>query len=203
MGLHAEDEAAEIVGLQEWLARATPHDGRRDAAGLRLLAVLGEDATQLTLSPAVHDVGRRWSAADVWVGAHVQRARRAKAEASLRVRELDRREAEIEKDAVDLVEAVVAGHDVANREVGMDEDRATWEPREDATGFGQGCGIDVEPEETAGRRGAVEDGLGMASPTDRAIEEAAVFAGTKLGEYFGQKNRLMKPPTFITRPRDP
>jgi hypothetical protein len=54
----------------------------------------------------------------------------------------------------------------------------------------------------------------MASPTDRAIEEAAIFAGIKLGEYFGQENRLMKPPrsfitssfsssSFIPRPRGP
>ena len=53
----------------------------------------------------------------------------------------------------------------------------------------------------------------MASPTDRAVEEAATFAGIKLGEYFGQKNRLMKPPSFVetwcnissftTRPRGP
>jgi len=53
----------------------------------------------------------------------------------------------------------------------------------------------------------------VASPTDRAVEEAATFAGIKLGEYFGQKNRLMKPPSFVetwcnissftTRPRGP
>ena len=202
MRLHAEDETTEIVGLHEWLARASPHDRRRDSAGFRLLAVLGEDAPQLALVPAVHDVGRR-SDACVWVGAHVQRARRAKAEASLRVGELDRREAEIEEDAVERNEAVLAGQLVEKREAAADEDRPIAESRKDAVGFGERCGVDVEPEETAGRRGAIEDGLSVASPTDRAIEEAATFAGIKLGEYFGQKNRLMKPPTFIVRPPGP
>jgi hypothetical protein len=98
---------------------------------------------------------------------------------------------------------VLAGHVVAKREVGADEDRAIAEPREDAAGLGQRRGIDVEADKATRRRGALEDGLGVASPTDRAIEEAAAFAGIKLGEYFGQKNRLMKPPTFITRPRGP
>jgi len=97
---------------------------------------------------------------------------------------------------------VLAGHVVENREVGADEDRALAEPREDATGFCERCGVHVETDEVAGWRGALEDGLGVASPTDRAIEEAASFAGIKLGEYFGQKNRLMKPPMFI-RPRGP
>jgi len=98
---------------------------------------------------------------------------------------------------------VLAGHVVTKREVGADEDRPIAETREYATSLGERCGIDVESKEPAGWRGAFEDGLGVASPTDRAIEEAATFAGIKLGEYFGQKNRLMKPPTFITRPRGP
>jgi hypothetical protein len=40
------------------------------------------------------------------------------------------------------------------------------------------------------------------SPTaHRAVEEAATFAGSKLGEYLGQENRLMSPP--IARSRGP
>lgn len=98
---------------------------------------------------------------------------------------------------------MLAGHDVANREVCANDDGAIAEAGEDAPCFFERRGVDVQSEETAGRRGAVEDGLSMASPTDRAVEEAASFAGIKFGEYFGQKNRLMKPPTFITRPRGP
>jgi hypothetical protein len=201
--LHAEDETTEIVGRHEWLACTPPHDGRSDAAGLRLLAELGEDATQLDLTPGVHDVRRR-DAASVWIGAHVQRACGAKAEAALSVGELDRREAEVEKDPLERDEVVLPCHVVENREVGADEGRPIAESRENATSFGESCRIDIKPEKAAGRRGPLEDGLGMASRTDRAVEEAATFAGIKLGEYFGQKNRLMKPPTFIVlRPRDP
>lgn len=98
---------------------------------------------------------------------------------------------------------MLAGHDVAKREVRADDDRAFAEAREDASCLGERGGIDVESEKTAGRRGAFEDGLGMATSAERAVEEAASFAGIKLGEYFGQKNRLMEPPTFIARPRGP
>ena len=83
----------------------------------------------------------------------------------------------------------------------MNEGSAISEPGKDTPCFRERCGIDIEPEKPAMWRGAVEDGLAVASPTDRAIEEAASFAGIKLGEYLGQKDRLMKPP--IPRPRDP
>ena len=197
--LHAEHKTAEIVRGEERLAGAAAHDGGRDATGLGLLAVLGEDATHLALVPGVHDVCRR--DAKVWVGAHVQRAFRAEAEASLRVGELDRREAEIEEDAVERIEAVLAGHDVANREVAPNEYGSVSEPGKDRPRFIERSWIDVEADETAGRSGPLEDGLGVASRSDRAVEEAAIFAGTKLGENFGQENRLMKPP--IARPRGP
>jgi len=195
----AEHEATEVVRGEERLTRAAAHDRRGDAASLRLFAVLGEHAAQLGLIPGVHDVGRR--PAKVWVGAHVQRAFRAKAEASLRVIELDRREAEIEERAIELIEAVTPGHDVANREVAPNEYGSVSEPGKDRPRFIERSRIDVEADETAGRSGPLEDGLGVASRSDRAVEEAAIFAGTKLGENFGQENRLMKPP--IARPRGP
>ena len=189
----AEDETTEIVSLQERLARAASHDGRGDAPRLGLLAVAHEDVAQVFLLPAVHDVGRLLFQSRI--GAHVQGSRRAEAEAPRVIGELDGRETEIEKDAVDLVEAVTAGHDVEKREVVLSKDGTIAKPGKDAPRLFERCGIDVETEEAAGRRGAVEDRLRVSSPTDRAVEEAATFAGIKLGEYFGQKNRLMQPPS--------
>ena len=84
-----------------------------------------------------------------------------------------------------------AGHDVEKREVALSKDGTIAEPGKDKPRLIECFGIDVEPEEAARRRGAVEDRFRVSSPTDRAIEEAATFAGIKLGEYFGQKNRLM------------
>ena len=190
--LHTEHESSEVVCREERLARTAAHDRGGYARRFGLLAVAREDVAKVVLIPAVHDVRRRDG--ESWIGAHVQRSFRAKAEAPLRVRELDRREAKIEKDAVELVEAVTAGQDVAKREVALSEDGAVAEAREDAVRLCERCGIDVEPEKAAIRRAPIEDGFGMPSPTDRAVEKAATFAGIKLGEYFGQKNRLMKPP---------
>jgi hypothetical protein len=190
---HAEDDAAEVIGGEERLARTPAHDGGGDATGLGLLAVAREDVAQVFLLPAVHDVGRR--SFEPRVRAHVQGSCRAEAEATRRIGELNGREAEIEKDTVDLVEAAFAGHDVEKREVALCEYGALSEPGKDAPRLCERCGIDIETEEAAGRRGAVEDRFGMSSPTDRAIEEAATFAGIKLGEYFGQENRLMQPPS--------
>src|ERR1700687_2511870 len=190
--LHARDEATKIVGGEERLPRATPHDGSRDSARLGLLAELAERAAQLTLVPAVHDVCRR--DAEVRVGAHVQWAFRAKAEASPLVGELERGETEVQEDPVDWRETVLAGHDVEKREAGADEDRAVAETCEDATCLGESRGIDIETDEAPVRAAAFEDRLGVATSADRSVEKAATLAGIKLGEYFGQKNRLMKPP---------
>jgi hypothetical protein len=190
--LHTGDEATEIVRGEERLARSTTHDGSRDATCLGLLAELAERTAQLPLVPAVHYVCRR--DAEVRVGAHVQWAFRAKAEASPLVCELERGETEVEEDPVERRETVLAGHDVEKREVGTDEDRALAEACEDALSFGESRGVDVETDEATCRTGALEDRLCVATRSDGAIEKAATFAGIKLGEYFGQENRLMKPP---------
>jgi hypothetical protein len=96
---------------------------------------------------------------------------------------------------------VLAGHFGEIREIGDDEYGAIAEARQLPSRDRQSRRVDVEPEKPAIRRGAVEKGGGVATPSDRAVEEAATFAGTKLGEYFGQENRLMSPP--IARSRGP
>src|SRR5438128_2122901 len=48
-----------------------------------------------------------------------------------------------------------------------------------------------DPEELSARPASFEDGRGVASGADRPVEVAARFMGIELGEYFGEKNRLM------------
>ena len=59
--------------------------------------------------------------------------------------------------------------------------------------------IDVEAEKAAIRRGAIEEGGGVPPAADRAVEEAATFTRSKLGEDLGQENRLMNPPIARSR----
>ena len=96
---------------------------------------------------------------------------------------------------------MLAGHVVQNREAGLNEDRATAVARQLPSRDRESRRVDVEPEKPAIRRGPVEEGCGVSPTADRAVEEAATFARSKLGEYFGQKNRLMDPP--IARSRGP
>jgi hypothetical protein len=96
---------------------------------------------------------------------------------------------------------VLAGHLGKIREVGVDEYGAIAEARQLPSRDRQSRRVDVEPEKAAIRRGAVEKSAGVASPADRAVEEAATCTGSKLGEYFGQENRLVRPP--IARSRGP
>lgn len=86
-------------------------------------------------------------------------------------------------------------------EVGVDEYGAIAEARQLPSRDRQSRRVDVEPEKPAIRRGAVEEAGGVAAGADRAVEEAATFMGSKLGEYLGQENRLVSPP--IARSRGP
>src|SRR5438034_518848 len=199
--LDAGNETAKVVGRLERHLDTATDDRSRDARRLRLLAVLGEDASKVLLSPAVHDVG--CPDASVRVRTHVQRAARAKAEAPLLVGELNRGESEIQEDAVDRNETVRAGHVVEKREVRSCEDRAVTEARELARGEAERGGIAIEPEELAARRGCIEDGGGVPAGTDRPVEIATAFARSKLGEYLGHENRLMSSLDPIAKFRGP
>jgi hypothetical protein len=96
---------------------------------------------------------------------------------------------------------VLAGHVGEVREVGVDEYGATVEARQLPSRDRQSRRVDVEPEKPAIRRGALEEGGSVAPSADRAVEEAATFMGSKLGEYLGQENRLMC--SLIARSRGP
>ena len=170
--LHAGDETAEIVSRSEWRFDAATDDRSRDARRLRLLAVLGEDASKVLLCPGVHDVGRR--GAKIRIGTHVERSSGPEAEATIFIGKLDGREAEVEENAVERSEAVLAGQVVENREVPTNEDRAIAEAREFSRGDRERCRVAVESEEAAARSACVEDGGSVPAPADRAVEIACI-----------------------------
>ena len=94
---------------------------------------------------------------------------------------------------------MLAGEVVENREVGADEYCAIAEARQLPSRDRKSRRVDVEPEKATIRRGAVEKGTRVSPTADRAVEEAATFSWSKLGEYFGQENRLMNPPIARSR----
>ena len=195
--LHARDEPPEFLGAEEGAARPAANDRPSDAGGLGLLAELGEDPPEVTLVPGVHDVRRRDSKPRV--GPHVEGSGRAEAEASGLIGQLDRRESEVEEDAVDPDEVVVASDIVERREVGVDEYDPTAEARQLPSRDRESRRVDVEAEKAAIRRGPLEE-RGCVPPTaDRAVEEAAALTRSELGENFGQENRLVDPPIVRSR----
>jgi hypothetical protein len=94
---------------------------------------------------------------------------------------------------------VLAGHVGKIREVGIDEYGAIAEARQFPSRDRESRRVDVETEKAAIRRGAFEEGTCVSPTAKRAVEEAATFMGSKLGEYFGQENRLMNPPIARSR----
>jgi hypothetical protein len=198
---HACHETAEIVGRLERRLDAATDDRSRDARRLRLFAVLGKDATKVLLSPGIHDVGRRL--AKIRIGTHVESSSGTEAEAPFIVGQLDGREPEVEEDAIDRSEPVLAGQFVQNREIASSEDGAIAETRELSPGDGERCGIAVETKELSVRSAGVEDGGGVPSPTDRPVEVPAAGMRMKLSEYFGNENRFVSPMRLIAKFRGP
>src|SRR5256885_4749559 len=164
--LHAGDETAEIVGCPERRFDAATDDRSRDARRLRLLAVLGEDAAKVFFSPAVHEVGRR--SAKTRIGTHVESSSGTEAEAPFIVGQLDGRESEVEEDAIDRSEAMLAGQVVQNREIASSEDGAIAEARELSLRDGERRWVTIQPEEPPVRCACAEDRGSMAAGTDGA-----------------------------------
>ena len=199
--LHPGDETAEVIGRLERRFDAATDDRSRDARRLRLFAVLGEDTSKVLFAPAVHDVGRRL--AKIRIGTHVESSSGTEAEAPFIVGQLDGREPEVEEDAIDRSEPVLAGQFVQNREIASSEDGAIAEARQLSRGDGERCGIAIESEELSVGRVCVEDGGGVPAPTDGPIEIERTLPGIKLGEYLGHENRLMSPLRLIVKSRGP
>ena len=199
--LHAGYETAEIVGRPERRFDTATDDRSRDARRLRLLAVLGEDATKVLFSPAVHDVGRRL--AKIRIGTHVESSSGTEAEAPFIVGQLDGREPEVEEDAIDRSEAALAGQFVQNREIASSEDGAIAEARELSRGDADGRGVAIEPEDLSVGRARVEDGRGMAASADGSVEIPTASTRVKLGEYLRDEDRFMGSFGSTARSRGP
>src|SRR5439155_4135900 len=175
--LDARDEAAEVGGGLDRPRRAATRDRRGDTSWLWLLAILGQDPRQNALVRAVHQVGRR--DIEFGIGSHVQRSLRAEAEPARIVGQLERREAEIEQDAVAIEKAMLACNVVANREVGPHQDGTIAERREPLASDSERGRIDRHADEPAVRRRALEDARRVTAATERAIDEATCASRLK------------------------
>src|SRR5205085_11895146 len=114
---------------------------------------------------------------EIGIGSHIERTLRAEAEATRIVGQLERREPEIEEDAVTTEKVMRVRHLVASREVGSNEYRAFAERSEPLTCDAERVRIDVEPEKTAVWRRALEDGRRVATAAHCAIEETTSASG--------------------------
>ena len=83
---------------------------------------------------------------------------------------------QVEDDRIDGSEAVLAGHLVAKREVGLDEDGPVAEARQLPSRDREGRWIDVETEKAPVRGAPLEDGGGVTARAHGAVEVAAATA---------------------------
>ena len=134
-------------------ARSRSRDNRpRDAATPGLFAVAPDQVGQLALREGIHQIARR--SALLGIEAHVERSLVTEGEPSLRLIELERRQPEIEQDAVERRNPSLSGNDGEIGKVGADRDEAladAWVLLQRGCAVDRG-GIGVEGENDPVRR---------------------------------------------------
>ena len=93
-----------------------------DAATPGLFAVAPDQVGQLALREGIHQIARR--SALLGIEAHVERSLVSEGEPSLRLIELERRQPEIEQDAIERRNPSLSGNDGEIGKVGVDRDEA-------------------------------------------------------------------------------
>jgi hypothetical protein len=89
------------------------------------------------------------------------------------------RNAEVEDHALDRREAVLGGNLVQLAEVGLNEDRWRVEPTQKRLGTGDGDWIAIEREQPPSRPDSFQQGAGVSSPAQRAVNEDRARTGLK------------------------
>src|SRR6185436_1046732 len=95
------DQGRQLGGCLEPPFLALPHDGARQPTGLRLVSVLTEHTSQLSLGPLVE--GHSGSQGLPLVHPHVERTISLKTESAVRLIELRRADPKVEKNPVATV----------------------------------------------------------------------------------------------------
>ena len=170
--------------LRERLAGPLAVDRRGDAGGEALLAVDPEHARQILRRVGVDDVGG--GAPGARVHPHVQRGVGGVAEAAVGAVQLQRGDAEVEQDALHLVDAE-AVEDVGQLvEDGGDQGGAVGVAGglDPAGGLGAGVGVAVQADQPEAGVG-VEQRQRVAGQPERGVDEDGAVGGAGGGEEFG------------------
>src|SRR5439155_17010608 len=154
--------------------RPAAHDGPRDPPGVRLLAVLEDDARKLRLGKPVQERGGGF--ADRGIQSHVERLVTLEREAALRLLELPRGHAEIQQNRARVLDAARGGGVRETAEARVRQAHPVAEPGQTLARLGQRRGVRVQTEKTHRARAGVQDRLGVTAHADRRIDHPSLAA---------------------------
>src|SRR5262249_22274977 len=161
-------------------------DGARHAAALSLLAVAPQDVGDLGLVGLIDEIGSRGPAL---VHSHVERGGGAEGKAALVLIELHRRHAEVERHAVDFVDALGRQQFGHVAEASFDQAQPRRVALSHCLAGGDRVGIAVDRDDLA--LGAIEHGAGVATGAERAVEvAAAVRRAQRVHDLAGQHGNV-------------
>ena len=159
------------------LARRSP--ARCGDSGL--FAVAPDQVGQLALREGIHQIARR--NALLRIEAHVERALVTEGEPAFRLIELERRQPEIEQDAVERHDSSLSGNGGEIGEVGADRDEALgdgWVLSQRTCAVDRG-GIGVEGENGPVRRRSLEQRPGMTAAAEGAVQVSPAWSRLQCG----------------------
>ena len=184
-----DHDLRELPRRRDRPALARGDDRRADPPGRRLLPEALEDRDDLAQGEPVHEIGG--GGAPGRVHPHVERSVLLEREAPLGVVELERRDAEIEEEAVGRSQVELIEDLRQAAEVGVPQDRPRSVRGEPAPRPLQGRRVAIEAEEGAVRTAGPEDRLGMPAGADRAVDVEAAGTDGESGQRLREEDGEM------------
>ena len=183
----AATTAARSAARHQATLRTRRQDRFRDATCMAFLTKRREDAGELSVRRAVDEVerGEAW----FFIEPHVRRRIGREAEAPRRIGQLVAAEAQVEEDAVERDESLLARDVVEGCEVGLAQDGTLAVLRQHALRLRDGRPIGVEAKQATIRRRGLQQPIGVPSASDRAIRDGAARRRVERGENLVDQDR--------------
>ncbi len=168
----ALDDCGELDSRNDGFGFPRRDDGPCDPAGRLLLAEAPEHARNVCFAGAVEPVSGGDAAAGIH--AHVEGAGYTETEASGRIFELGRRDADIQQDAVDPANSILRGKDLPECRIGAVHDLKARIGSLQVASDRHGVGVPIEGEQPATRTKLLKDGTRVSPAPKSPIDIEAV-----------------------------
>src|SRR6266404_154459 len=183
---HPAHDIGEFACARDGRSLVSAKDGPRDGSRPALLAVAEDDVRQFLFAAAVHQIG---GAGPLAAHSHIQGPIGAERETTGCFVDLHGGDAEVQRDAVGGVDAVVGQQALHLAEAALDQHEAAGEALDRCRARCNGAWIAVDAPDPA--IGGFQNGMAVAAGPVGAVDIDAAVARRQQAHHLGQQHRAM------------